>query len=138
MPGKRTPSIKASNQKTRARSGAAVTPVVRFRMRITAGNVIAIGPGKVELLEAIDKTGSITAAAKSLHMSYRRAWILLDTVNRSLREPAVDAARGGQHGGGSGLTEAGRQLINLYRHIETTAASVCQGDIKRLLGMLAR
>lgn len=121
-----------------SRRARALKPVVRFRIRITAGDVIAIGPGKVELLEAIDRTGSITAAAKSVNMSYRRAWILLDTVNRSLREPAVDSARGGQHGGGSALTEAGRQLIDLYRHIETTAASACQSDIKRLVGMLAR
>lgn len=138
MPGKQTRSIKASHQKTHARTANAIKPVVRFRMRITAADVVAIGPGKVELLEAIGRTGSITAAAKSLHMSYRRAWILLDIVNRSLRAPAVDCARGGQDGGGSSLTEAGRQLITLYRRIEATAASACQRDIKRLLAMLAR
>lgn len=138
MPGKPTRSIKVSSQKAHARSDTAVKPVVRFRLRITAGDVITIGPGKVELLEAIDRTGSITAAAKSVHMSYRRAWILLDIVNRSFREPAVDSARGGRDGGGSGLTEAGRQLVHLYRRIESTAASACQSDIKRLLSMLAR
>ncbi|HBZ71524.1 MAG TPA: ModE family transcriptional regulator [Deltaproteobacteria bacterium] len=107
-------------------------------MRIIAGDLIAVGPGKVALLEAIGRTGSITAAAKTLGMSYRRAWTLLDTVNRSLREPAVHSAKGGKRGGGSALTEAGRQLIELYRQIETTAASACKSDIKRLVGMLAR
>lgn len=137
MPGRPARSIKASNQKADVRSGTAARPIVRFRMRITAGDVIAIGPGKVELLEAVDRTGSITGAAKRLRMSYRRAWVLLDTLNRSLREPAVDSAKGGEQGGGSTVTEAGRQLIQLYRHIEATAASACQRDIKRLLRMLA-
>src|SRR5262245_66600375 len=90
-------------------------PQLRFRMRITDGGVIAVGPGKIALLEAIESTGSITAAAKSLDMSYRRAWLLLDELNRSLREPAVDKAKGGLHGGGSALTDAGRRLIALYR-----------------------
>jgi len=113
-------------------------PVFRFRPRVTGGGEIAVGPGKIALLEAIGKTGSITAAAKSLDMSYRRAWILLDTLNRSLREPAVDSARGGDRGGGSGLTEAGRRLIALYRRVERTAASASRRDIARLLAMLAR
>ena len=59
-------------------------------MRVTQGDVIAVGPGKIALLEAVDKTGSITAAAKSLDMSYRRAWLLLDELNRSLRVAMPD------------------------------------------------
>lgn len=113
-------------------------PVFRFRPRITDGVSIAVGPGKIALLEAIGKTGSITAAAKSLEMSYRRAWVLLDELNRSLRLPAVDSAKGGHHGGGSALTERGRELIVLYRRIERTAESATRADIKRLMGMLAR
>jgi len=115
----------------------AAKPSAKFRMRITTGDAIAIGPGKISLLEAIDETGSITAAAKSLDMSYRRAWMLLDELNRSLRQPAVDSAKGGQHGGGSELTEVGRQLIDTYRRIEATAASACAADIKRLLNLVA-
>jgi molybdate transport system regulatory protein len=110
---------------------------VRFRVRVTVGDVIAIGPGKIELLEAIERTGSITAAAKSLDMSYRRAWLLLDTLNHALREPAVDSARGGDRGGGSGLTDAGRRLVALYRRVERTAASAARRDLERLLAMLA-
>ena len=113
-------------------------PVARFRVRITAGDVIAVGPGKIDLLEAIAETGSITAAAKHLDMSYRRAWLLLDELNHALRKPAVDSAKGGAHGGGSVITAAGRELITLYRRIEATAARAAQDDMAKLLAMIAR
>jgi len=112
-------------------------PVPRFRLRITQGDAIAIGPGKIALLEAIAETGSITAAAKQLDMSYRRAWLLLDALNQSLKSPAVDSAKGGQHGGGSMLTDTGRDLVATYRRIEQTAAAASKADIERLLKMLA-
>ena len=111
-------------------------PAVKFRVRVTVGEVIAIGPGKIALLEAIAETGSITAAAKSLEMSYRRAWLLLDELNKALQKPAVDSATGGQHGGGSALTPTGRQLIDTYRRIESTAAQACAADVKRLLRLV--
>jgi molybdate transport system regulatory protein len=107
-------------------------------MRITTGDVIAIGPGKIALLEAIDRTGSITSAARHLNMSYRRAWLLLDEINRSLSKPAVDSEKGGRQGGGTALTDTGRRLIAIYRRIEATATSACRSDIKALVGMLAR
>ncbi|HEX3140016.1 MAG TPA: winged helix-turn-helix domain-containing protein [Rhizobacter sp.] len=112
-------------------------PVVKFRLRVTVGDVIAIGPGKISLLEAIADTGSITAAAKSLDMSYRRAWLLLAELNQALHTPAVDSAKGGQHGGGSALTPVGRQLIDTYRRIENTAEKACAADVKRLMRMVA-
>jgi len=107
-------------------------------MRITNGEHIAVGPGKIALLEAIDQTGSITAAAKSLEMSYRRAWLLLDEMNHALREPAVSTSQGGNSGGGSVLTDAGRQVIALYRRIEDGAAAACQQDIRALMKLMAR
>ena len=113
-------------------------PVPKFRLRITQGDAIAIGPGKIALLEAIAETGSITAAAKQLDMSYRRAWLLLDALNQSLKCPAVDSAKGGQHGGGSLLTDAGRELVTIYRRIESNALAANQADIDRLLKMLSR
>lgn len=116
----------------------AAAPEARFRLRITAGELIAVGPGKIALLEALAATGSITAAAKQLDMSYRRAWLLLDELNRSLKQPAVASAKGGPHGGGSGLTVVGAQLIALYRSIEATAAQACSADLKRLFALLAR
>lgn len=138
MLGSAMPTDTPRAAKPSTRSAARRDPVLRFRMRVTSGDVIAIGPGKIALLEAIGKTGSITAAAKSLDMSYRRAWLLLDELNRSLREPAVDSAKGGQHGGGSALTDAGRQLIDLYRRIEDRAAAACRSDIQQLLKLLQR
>jgi molybdate transport system regulatory protein len=107
-------------------------------MRITTGDGIAFGPGKISLLEAIHETGSLTAAAKGLDMSYRRAWLLLDEVNRSLKQPAVESAKGGQRGGGSELTDVGRQIIELYRRIELTATHACARDIRQMYGLLAR
>lgn len=112
--------------------------MLRFRMRITDGDLIAVGPGKIALLEAIDQAGSITAAAKSLDMSYRRAWLLLDEMNRSLKVPAVESAKGGSSGGGSVLTDAGRRVIELYRRIEAEAAVACRRDIDELVSLLAR
>ncbi len=111
---------------------------MKFRLRVTAGDAIAIGPGKIALIEAIAETGSITAAARSLDMSYRRAWMLLDDLNRSLAQPAVDSAKGGQHGGGSEVTAAGLKLIALYRGIEARATQTCRADVSKLLKMLKR
>ncbi|CAD5372990.1 Putative transcriptional regulator, ModE family [Rubrivivax sp. A210] len=113
-------------------------PVPKFRLRIADGDATVVGPGKIALLEAIAATGSITAAAKSLDMSYRHAWLLLDDLNRSLRTAAVDSAHGGARGGGSALTEEGRRLIAIYRRIEATAADACRADIQNLMGLLAR
>lgn len=111
---------------------------LKFRMRVTDGEVIAVGPGKIALLEAVGQTGSITAAAKHMGMSYRRAWMLLDELNRAMRVPAVDSAKGGQRGGSSTLTAAGQRLVDLYRGIEGTAEAACRVDIKKLMALLAR
>ena len=105
-------------------------------MRITSGDTISVGPGKISLLEAIRNTRSITAAAKSIGMSYRRAWILIDELNASLKKPAVRSAKGGEHGGGSELTEVGDALVGLYRHIEQRAATACAADVKALLKLV--
>ncbi len=111
-------------------------PVARFRLRVTAGEIIAIGPGKIDLLEAIVETQSITAAAKSIGMSYRRAWMLVDQINAGLRQPAVASAKGGEHGGGSQLTAVGVALVERYRRIEARAAEACADDIAALLKLV--
>ncbi len=113
-------------------------PRLRFRTRVMVGELIAIGPGKIDLLAAIEKTGSLTAAAKSLAMSYRRAWLLLDEMNRALKSPAVESSQGGVAGGGSQLTALGHELLALYRGIEARAEAACHEDIERLLKLLAR
>jgi molybdate transport system regulatory protein len=112
-------------------------PVVRFRLRITAGDTVAIGPGKIQLLEAIQETGSLTAAAKHIDMSYRRAWILINELNSALKAPAVESAKGGEHGGGSVLTSVGQRLVTQYRSIEDAAASSCKAQIRALTSLLA-
>src|SRR2546425_11178500 len=99
------------------------TPRVQFRLRITSGEDIAVGPGKVDLLEAIAATGSITAAARRLGMSYRRAWLLVDTMNRCFKKPVGDAETGGTRGGGTRLTAIGAGALQRYRRIEKLAAS---------------
>lgn len=134
MPPGTTAPIKAGRTGRRTTSSK---PRLRFRLRVVAGDSIAIGPGKIALIEAILQTGSITAAAKSLDMSYRRAWLLLDEMNRSLARPAVESAKGGRHGGGSEVTEVGMRLITLYRNIEITAAQACRNDVSELLRLLA-
>jgi molybdate transport system regulatory protein len=106
-------------------------------MRIL-GDEVAVGPGKIALVEAIERTGSLTAAARSMDMSYRRAWLLLDELNRSLKKPAVVAARGGAGGGGSEVTDSGRRLVELYRRIEAVSAEANRLDIGSLMGLLAR
>ena len=84
---------------------------VRLTVRIDFGADGALGPGKVRLLEAIHKTGSISQAGRSLGMSYRRAWLLVDDLNQCFREPVVTTQPGGVRGGGAALTRFGRELI---------------------------
>lgn len=110
---------------------------IRFRLRITQGDTIAVGPGKVALLEAIIDTGSISAAARKLGMSYRRAWMLVDEMNRSLKAPVVDTATGGKHGGGTAVTPTGREVIKRYRTIERDAAAATARDLRALTRLLA-
>lgn len=112
-------------------------PSARFRFRITVGDVVAVGPGKVSLLEAIGATGSIQAAAQSLDMSYRRAWLLLNEMNTSFHQPVVASARGGSIRGGSELTPVGLQLVETYRAIEEKAARACADEIAELVKLVA-
>jgi len=86
-----------------------------------SGKQIALGPGKVDLLEAIEHTGSISAAARELGLSYRRAWDLVDTMNQCFKQPLVERIKGGKGGGGAQLTEAGRRALHTYRTMESKA-----------------
>jgi molybdate transport system regulatory protein len=109
----------------------------RLSIRIDLENGDRIGPGKIALLEAIRSTGSISAAARALRMSYRRAWLLVEEVNHALREPAVAAETGGRSGGGAIVTPAGERLVGLYRTIESHARSAAGGEF-RAIGRLVR
>ncbi|MBO0757247.1 MAG: winged helix-turn-helix domain-containing protein [Bradyrhizobiaceae bacterium] len=106
-----------------------------MRLDLTSGD--RIGPGKIALLEAIRSTGSISAAARQLGMSYRRAWLLVEEVNAALRKPAVASTAGGRQGGGAVVTPVGEQVIELYRSIEGIARSSTREEF-RAVSKLAR
>ena len=95
------------------------TPTIRLRIDLSPDS--AIGPGKIALLEHIEATGSLSQAARELGMSYRRAWLLLNDVNRMFSDPATTASVGGSGGGGAQLTELGRAIVKAYREIEDAA-----------------
>jgi molybdate transport system regulatory protein len=106
-------------------------------IRIDLASGDRIGPGKIALLEAIRSTGSISAAARSIGMSYRRAWLLVEEINRTLRQPAVTAETGGARGGGAMVTPVGERVVGLYRAIEAHARTAA-GDEFRAIGKLIR
>lgn len=110
---------------------------VQFRLRLYRAGDTALGPGKVALLEAIAETGSISAAARRFGMSYRRAWQLVDEMNRAFAQPAVVSATGGAHGGGTHLTDSGRSIVAHYRAIEAAARQAGEDDITALTRLLA-
>lgn len=92
--------------------------VARPRLRILLGSATAVGPGKADLLAAIASERSISGAAKAMGMSYRRAWLLVETMNACFTGPLVEAARGGSGGGGAHLTPLGEQVLARYRALE--------------------
>ncbi len=95
----------------------------RLILRVDLATGARIGPGKVALLEEISRSGSISAAGRALRMSYRRAWELVEDLNRNLGVPVVSTAAGGTGGGGARLTEAGASLIAEYRALEAAASA---------------
>jgi molybdate transport system regulatory protein len=109
----------------------------RLSFRLILGDDIALGPGKVQLLEAIRETGSIAAAGRALGMSYKRAWHLVDTMNRCFASPLVEAAKGGTHGGGARLTPLADEVIARYRRLETRARKACDAELAALMQHLA-
>jgi molybdate transport system regulatory protein len=109
---------------------------LRPQLRISFRKSIAMGPGKADLLDAIAESGSISAAARKLGMSYRRAWVLVDTMNASFRSPLVETLTGGAQGGGAQVTELGHDVVRRYRQMEKKAcASVTRemGEFSELM-----
>jgi molybdate transport system regulatory protein len=104
----------------------------RLRLRIDPGDGRALGPGKIRLLEAIDKTGSISEAGRELGISYTRAWLLVDDLGSCFRSPIVKPRRGGSHGGGATLAPLGMKLVELYRSIESEAIFSVNGHLHAL------
>lgn len=100
-------------------------------LRILADKQPAMGPGKARLVAAISATGSISAAARSMGMSYRRAWQLVEALNESFSHPVVLTATGGRRGGGAVVTALGKRLVRLYRTMENKASSAISSDVRR-------
>lgn len=111
-------------------------PTLRFRLVLDAH--CALGPGKIDLLEAIEATGSITAAARAMRMSYKRAWQLIDDLNHCFATPLVSASKGGEHGGGAQLTQMGRSVLAAYRAIEHKVHKSLAAELRALARLRAR
>ena len=111
-------------------------PHTRLRLRIVFGDDAMLGPGKAELLERIDATGSISAAGRAMKMSYKRAWMLVEEMNAAFRLPLVESVRGGPGGGGAQLTPTGQSVLRHYRAIEQAATRASAAEVAELKALL--
>jgi molybdate transport system regulatory protein len=111
-------------------------PVVRFRIDF-AGNS-SVGPGKISLLEAIRDAGSLSQGARNIGMSYRRAWLLVESLKQSFREPVTVASTGGKDGGGMLVTEFGGALIKNYRELERDFATLAERRLHPIIATAIR
>ena len=112
--------------------------MAKLSIRIAFEGAEPFGPGKVRLLELIEKEGSIRAAATAMNMSYRHAWLLLQAVENTFGVPAIATSTGGARGGGARLTEFGKKLVERYRAIESNAARVAAAELDELARAAAR
>lgn len=108
-------------------------PQVQCRVRVTRGKDIAVGPGKMELLAAIRDTGSISGAARRMHMSYRRAWLLVETMNSCFQHSLVETATGGRSGGGALLTAEGEKVLQGYLEVSEEVEQLSERYLRKLL-----
>jgi molybdate transport system regulatory protein len=115
---------------------SSTTPAARPRIRIQRGDDIAFGPGKAELLGHLDNMGSLNKAAKLMGMSYMKAWLLVQIMNRSFKKPLVKSARGGASGGGAELTPAGQRVLELYREMHRASTKAMEPPWKELRRLL--
>ena len=104
----------------------------RLKLSVIFESGARVGPGKARLLESVRDTGSISAAARGMGMSYKRAWLLLDSINQAFHESAVEAATGGHGGGGARLTPFGRDLLERYRRMEARVLDEIADDLAAL------
>lgn len=106
------------------------------RLRIVLEPDIAIGPGKADILDGIKTTGSIAAAGRAMGMSYKRAWLLVETMNACFKTPLVETSRGGRARGGARLTAVGERVLASYRHMEALTAKATAAEMKALRKLL--
>jgi molybdate transport system regulatory protein len=97
-----------------------------------------MGPGKADLLRAIEETGSISAAGRKLGMSYRRAWLLVDTMNQCFKSAVVETSTGGQRGGGARVTPLGQEVLRRYLEMEAKAAAAVVWEMTEFAKLMAR
>lgn len=111
---------------------------LKLKAQLYCGPETAMGPGKADLLEAIGREGSISAAGRAMGMSYRRTWLLVDAMNRCWAEPLVEATAGGGRQSGARLTETGKAVLAAYRALEAAVAAAAEGGeaLKTLEAML--
>ncbi|HKB83976.1 MAG TPA: LysR family transcriptional regulator [Burkholderiales bacterium] len=107
------------------------------QIRIMFRKAIAMGPGKADLLRAIGQTGSISAAARQMEMSYRRAWLLVDTMNQAFKSPVVVTLTGGKAGGGAAVTEFGREVLRRYSAMEAKAVASVAKELRSFTDMMS-
>lgn len=107
------------------------------RLRVVLEPDIAIGPGKADILEGIRETGSIAAAGRRMNMSYKRAWLLVETMNRCFRTPLVETSKGGRSRGGAVLTPAGEEVLAHYRRMEVLTDAAVKEELEALRRLLA-
>lgn len=110
---------------------------IKIKIQVTNGNEIAFGPGKAKLLEAIHEFGSIAAAAKSMGMSYKRAWDLVMVMNTSFKEPLVYTIVGGSNGGGTKLTITGQLVLERYRNMLNESELFVAAEMSDFITLLA-
>jgi len=108
------------------------TPELVLRLKLGDG---ILGPGKVELLERIGRLGSISSAARDMGMSYRQAWMLIETMNQKFREPVVRTAQGGRGGGGAKLTSTGRKVVEYYRSMLSRVEKLAARELRAIGSM---
>lgn len=106
--------------------------MARLKLRLYFADNHSLGPGKVQLLEAVEKHGSISAAARSMGMAYRQAWLLLDDLNRCFEQPVVATATGGRAGGGAQLTPLGHEVVRRFHVMEELTRHAIEGELQAL------
>jgi molybdate transport system regulatory protein len=111
--------------------------MTRLTLRIDFDANGSVGPGKIRLLELVRDTGSISAAGRAMDMSYRRAWLLVDALNKAFRQPVVTTKLGGRAGGGAELTPFGAELVGHYRDMELVAHAALRPHLASLEAALA-
>jgi molybdate transport system regulatory protein len=106
--------------------------MARLKLTLVLASGARIGPGKAALLESVRDTGSIAAAARAMGMDYKRAWLLVDSLNRAFEVPVVERATGGPRGGGASLTTFGEELLARYQRLQEAATELTAGDLAAL------